>query len=115
MMNPKTTKVYVPKIDEISTDFLDKLYGLRSADNKVPKNFLNLLNMWALESVCYISMDTRIGLFGEQENPIAKKFVDNLKLFFEHTYQLDILPSIWKFYKTPMFKAHMKNMDEMVE
>lgn len=114
-MSPKATKAYVPKIDEITTDFLHKLHNLRSTDNKVPDNFLTLLNMWAMESVAYISMDTRMGLFEEKEDPIAIEFMAHLKVFFENIYQYDILPSIWKFYKTKGFKKYMQNLDDITK
>lgn len=115
MMAPKATKVYIPKIDEISSDFMHKLHPLRSADNKVPENFITLLNMWALESVSYISMDIRIGLLGKNEDPVALQFLACLKLFFDYVYKFDILPSTWKIYKDKTFKAHMKNMDDLTK
>ena len=115
LMQPKATKVYVPKIDEISTDFVQKILAKKDAEDRLSDEFLNLLSKWALESVCYISMDTRIGLLGDQPNPEAEKFMQSVKMFFHYAFQLDILPSIWRFYKTPMFKECMKNNDAVVE
>lgn len=115
MMQPRATKVYVPKIDDISMDFIRKIESLKDSNNQLSDDFLPLLKKWALESVCYISMDVRIGLLGEKENPEADKFVKTLIRFFEYTYQLDMLPSIWKYYKTPLFKKSMKNNDDMTE
>lgn len=115
MMKPKTTKLYVPKMDEISTDMLDKLHNRRGANGEVPEDFLVYLNKWALESVCYISLDIRIGLLGDKENPTALQFMNTLKLFFEYSYKMDILPSAWKWYKGATYKAAMKNMHEMTE
>lgn len=114
-MMPKATKVYVPKMDEISNDFVKKLQKSLNADGSAPDIFLPLLNKWALESVCYISLDIRIGLLGDEENPVAVQFMEQIKMFFEHMYKLDMLPSLWKLYKTPTFKASMKNMHEMTE
>lgn len=115
MMQPRATKVYVPKIDEISLDFVQKIDSLKDASNRVSDDFLPLLRKWALESVSYISMDIRMGLLGEREDPVATKFMKTLDGFFDFSYQLDILPSLWKYYKTPTFKRAMKNNDEMVE
>lgn len=115
MMQPRATKVYVPKIDEISLDFVQKIDSLKDASNKVSDDFLPLLRKWALESVSYISMDIRMGLLGAREDPVATKFMKTLDGFFDFSYQLDILPSLWKYYKTPTFKRAMKNNDEMVE
>lgn len=36
-----------------------------------------------------------------------------MKKFIQYTYQYDILPSVWRVYKTPGFKKVMDNYDEM--
>lgn len=115
MMQPRATKVYVSKMDEISKDFVNKIQNMKDQDNRLTQQFLPLLGKWALESVCYVSLDLRIGLLQDQEDPKAVKFMRDLKLFFEYSYQLDILPSIWKFYKTKTFYAAMKAQDDITE
>lgn len=114
-MQPRATKGYVPKMDEISRDFVDKLATIRDHENKATDDFLPLLSKWALESVCYVSLDLRIGLLGEKENPIAMKFMRDLKLFFEYSFKMDVLPSMWKFYKTKMFYKAMQTQDDVLE
>ena len=114
-MMPKATKVYVPKMDQISKDFVKKLDDGLGADGSAPSDFLRLLSKWSLESVCYISLDTRVGLLDDKENEVALRFMDCLKRFFENLYQLDVMPSMWKVYKTPLFNAHMKNLHEITE
>lgn len=115
MMKPHATKVYVPKMDEISSDFVNMIEKMKDSENRLTDQFLPLLSKWALESVCYVSMDIRIGLLGENPDPKAEEFMLVLKRFLEHIYQIDIQPSLWKYYKTPLFKAAMKNNDAMVE
>lgn len=115
MMMPKTTKLYVPQIDTISADFVDHVERLLDSDRMVPAEFFNELNKWSLESIAYIMLDLRLNLFDEgRADPKSQRIMECVKLFFDYTFQLDMLPSIWKFYKTPMFKKHMANTDEMI-
>lgn len=114
MMQPKATKLYVPKFDEISGDFVNKIQSLKD-QNKLEEKFLPLLTKWSLENQCYLFMDLRIGLLDDQRNPIAEQFLVSLGQFFKDTFVLDTLPSIWKLYKTKTFKLAMKNMDQVVE
>lgn len=115
LMKPQAAKVYVPKVDEISTDFVNLIQASKDSGNRLDDDFLPLLGKWALESMCSLTMDVRIGLLGEQRNPRADNLMQLIKKFFEYSYQLDVLPSIWKYYKTPMFKAAMKNHDAIIE
>lgn len=115
MMQPKAAKVYVPIIDQISKDFVNKIQEKKDSNDRFSDEFLPLLSRWALESVCSVSLNLRIGLMEDKANPVAEKFMINLKRLFEHSYELDILPSVWMYYKTPLFKAMVKNADEMHE
>lgn len=100
---------------QISRDIVKTIQASKDAENRLTDDFLPLLNKWALESVAYVFMGIRIGLLGDKKDPIAEKFMKNVKYFFDYTYKLDVEPSIWKFYKTPTFKAAMKNTDETIE
>jgi hypothetical protein len=89
MMQPRATKIYVPGIDEVARDFIDKyanmingdIYSLnlvhilrirniRDKNDETPSDFLENINEWALESVGLIALDNRLGIF---ENPEASK------------------------------------------
>lgn len=115
MMKPNAMHRYIPKLDEIATDFLNTMAKQRNSNGELPKNFLKTMDKWALESIACITFDIRIGLLGENEDPIAQQFLDHVKLLFEHTYQLDVLPSLWKWYKTPLFNSAMRNLDDLIE
>lgn len=115
MMKPNAMRRYVPKMDEIAEDFIHKMYSMRGSNDMLPEDFLLYLRKWSLEAICQINFDLRIGLLGDKEDPVANKFLRNVTLIFEHSYQLDVLPSIWKLFKTPLFKEAMKNLDELNE
>lgn len=115
MMKPKATKVYVPKMDEIARDLVNIIKSSKDAENRMTDDFLPFLRKWALESVCYVFMDQRIGLLEKEVNPVAEKFLADLQIVMENFYIFDFLPSIWKFYKTKAFKDAMRTSDETME
>lgn len=113
MMKPNAMKRYVPKMDEIVNDYLALVEKRRGPGIQMPKDFLSSIYKWALETIGCITFDIRIGLLGDTENEMANKFLNNVRMIFQHTYKLDVLPSIWKWYKTPLFKEAMQNLDEL--
>lgn len=84
---------------------------IRDDKNELPGDFSQWLNRWALETMGVLALDTRLGVLDESESEEAKSIVDNIRQFFELTYQLDVLPSVWKYYKTPTFHKLMSVLD----
>uniref|UniRef100_A0A1L8E4J3 Putative cytochrome n=1 Tax=Nyssomyia neivai TaxID=330878 RepID=A0A1L8E4J3_9DIPT len=115
MMKPQVTKGYTTAVDEVSSDFVKKLHTLRDSNMETPANFLLQLNLWALESIAYITMNMRMGLLKDKPDESIDKLMVVLKEFFQLMYELDFQPSIWKFYKTPKFNRFMEIMDYMHE
>jgi cytochrome P450 family 12 len=58
-----------------------------------------------LESVGLIALDTRLGVM---DNPEASKINQLIKQIFQKTFEYDIQPSVWRYYKTKGFKDVMK-------
>ncbi|KAL1397369.1 hypothetical protein pipiens_009812 [Culex pipiens pipiens] len=113
MMQPKTIRLYVDKLDEIAREFMGVINGLRDEKNEMPGDFNQWLNRWALESIGVLALDTRLGALKKDLSADTSIMVTYIREMFELTYQLDILPSIWKYYKTPAFKRQMTVFDEL--
>lgn len=115
MLQPKTVRKYVEKVDGVATDFLRKVRRLRNADTlEMPSDFGNELNKWALESIGVIALDDRLGaLMDDSED--GRRIIELVKNFFVLTYELDVALSIWKYYKTEKFKKLMWTFDQMTE
>lgn len=77
----------------------------RDTQNETPEDFLEFLNQWALESIGLITLDKRLGVM---ENPDSSEVNHLLKEVIKFSYEHDILPSIWRMYKTKKF---MKGME----
>lgn len=86
---------------------------IRDEKNELPADFSQWLNRWALETTGVISVDSRLGVLDEQESEEARTIVKLTKELFDLVYQLDLRPSLWKFYKTPKYHRLMKVFDEL--
>jgi cytochrome P450 family 12 len=116
MMQPKTVKVYIPSVDSISQEFIAKIKKIRDGKSETPANFGNEVNRWSLESIACIALDTRLGIINDDtidEN--AQTIISGIRDFFDYAYQLDVLPSIWRYYSTPTFKKFVVTSDKLTE
>lgn len=57
-----------------------------------------------MESIGVIALDTRLGAM---QNPEASKMNAYIKHIFQATFDYDLQPSIWRYFKTPGFKKVM--------
>ena len=65
MLRPKSAVGYTEKIEDIAQEFIDSRIRPRrdSRTNQMPEDFLYELYRWALESVAFIALNTRLGCF----------------------------------------------------
>ncbi|XP_059608193.1 uncharacterized protein LOC132256031 [Phlebotomus argentipes] len=113
MMKPQVTKGYTSAVDEVTRDFVKKLHNMRDSQLEVPADFFYHTNLWALESIAYVTLNMRLGLLSDTPDDNIGKFMDNLKVLFQLLFELDFQPSMWKVYKTPKFNRFMQVMDEL--
>lgn len=118
MLKPSTVSAYISTIDEIAIEFCDRIKTLRDEKNEMPANFLYELNKWALESIASIALDQRLYILdGQQddENSKATQLIKSVDGFFSLSYELEMLPSPWKYIATPKYKQLMKVFDNLTE
>ncbi|XP_055691191.1 uncharacterized protein LOC129794464 [Lutzomyia longipalpis] len=113
MMKPQITKGYTTAVDEVSKDFVKKLHNMRDENLETPPDLFYQLNIWALESIANVMLNTRLGLLNEKPNENLGLLMENVKDFFQLMFELDIQPSVWKYYKTAKFNRFVQIMDEL--
>uniref|UniRef100_A0A1B0DMP2 Uncharacterized protein n=1 Tax=Phlebotomus papatasi TaxID=29031 RepID=A0A1B0DMP2_PHLPP len=113
MMKPQITRKYVPAVDEVTQDFVKRLHSLRDQNMETPADFYAELNMWALESIGQITLDTRLGIFDNTTSKNMHSLMSDLKVFFDLTYQLNFKPSLWKLFPTPSYRKLIRSTDNM--
>lgn len=113
LMQPRVVPQYVHNMDVVANDFLKivrKLAG-QNAANEMPANFENELNKWALESICLIAMEKRLGCLDDTPNPEVQKIIESVITAFNLMFKLDFQVSFWKWFSTPDWKLFVKCVD----
>lgn len=74
MLQPKMVQCYSESINDITLDFLNYVKA-KDISNQISNRDLNL---WSLESIAYITLDRRLGLFKNNTNKdvAAEKMID---------------------------------------
>ncbi|XP_055589270.1 cytochrome P450 CYP12A2-like [Uranotaenia lowii] len=115
MLQPKTVQLYIDKLDEVAQDFMKIIPNLRDAKNEMPADFNQWINRWALEVMGVLALDTRLGVLEHDQPEEASELMRLIGEFLELSYQLDILPSVWKYYKTPTFNRFITVLDGITD
>lgn len=118
MLKPATVNAYIPVVDEISIEFCDRIKTLRDNQNELPANFLYELNKWSLESIASIALDQRLYILEGKEddkNSKASQLIGAVDDFFTISFELEMLPSLWRYVETPKYKKLMNVFDKMTE
>lgn len=136
MMQPKNVKSYVPVVHRIADEFVERIRAIRNEKSEVPADFSNETNKWSLESIASIALDQRLHLMtnedpksdGQRLITVGMRVLMSLSLFYHFTFtfqavhdffslafDIEMQPSIWKYYKTPQFKRLTHTMHEMTK
>ncbi|CRL06719.1 CLUMA_CG019477, isoform A [Clunio marinus] len=115
MLNANAVKKYVSPLNDIADDFLIHMEGLLDDQRELPGHFLHELYKWALESVCRVSLDTRLGCVSKNPNPESKKIIEAINTFFWTVAEVELRLPVWRFYKTKTFKDYIGALDSFRE
>ena len=66
LMDLESVKQYIPVVNDVANDFIDKIdYLLELSPNKneLPDNFSVEIFKWAFESIAAITLNSRLGIF----------------------------------------------------
>jgi cytochrome P450 family 12 len=114
LMKPRTVKSYIPVIEEIVKDFLTNIPKIQNQNGEMPANFHQLLNRWSLESITAITLEKRLGLMNlEKPNDNGMQIQQAIRKILSLGAELEMKPSIWKFYKTKNYKELMQAYDDL--
>ncbi|KAL9917904.1 cytochrome P450 12b2 [Glossina fuscipes fuscipes] len=116
MMKTQTIRENLPQIDVIAQEFTKRLESMRViGDNHIKCNFLEEVQKWAFESISFIALNKRMGLFGDNPDQKALTLAHNMALFFQFSYEFDVKPSVWPYVHTPAFKEFLTVYDNITD
>lgn len=119
IMKPRAIQAYLEPMQEVARDFITLIQGKRDSNKEVPE-FIENLYKWALESVAYVGLDTRLGCL----NPDAiagsdgQKMIDSVQTQFHCMNELEAFTGnfpFWKYFPTPTWKKFEKAGDIFTE
>lgn len=109
MLQPKTIKLYCSVLDEVASDMIKRMKADRDEKNMLRRNFDKEMNLWALESIGTIALGCRLNCLDStmpEESPQIQ-LIQCIRDLFNIANELDMKPSIWRYYSTPLFKKAM--------
>lgn len=93
-----------------------RIKHIRDEKSEVPADFSNEMNKWSLETIACIALETRLGVLKDLEkdsNP--QRFIETIHDFFSLSMEVELMPPIWKFYKTKKFLKLMDTLNTMTK
>lgn len=74
------------------------------------------MQKWGLESIAEIALNARLGLLSDGENTAdGNRLAELSRDFSENGFELEIMPSLWRYISTPLFKRQMGVLNEITE
>ncbi|KAM7343730.1 cytochrome P450 49a1 isoform 1-T1 [Cochliomyia hominivorax] len=115
LLQPQTAKKYIPPLNEIASEFMQRIHEMRDDNDELPANFLHELYKWALESVGRVSLDTRLGCLDPAGNEDSQKIINCINTFFWAVPELELRMPLWRFYPTKAYRSFNKALDDFTE
>uniref|UniRef100_A0A1B0G778 Cytochrome P450 n=1 Tax=Glossina morsitans morsitans TaxID=37546 RepID=A0A1B0G778_GLOMM len=115
LLQPQIAKKYVSPLNDIATEFMARIHELRDENQELPANFLHELYKWALESVGFIALNTRLGCLTPTGSEDSQKIIDSISTFFRAVPELELRMPLWRFYATKTYKSFIQALDDFTE
>ncbi|XP_011191202.2 probable cytochrome P450 49a1 isoform X2 [Zeugodacus cucurbitae] len=115
LLQPQTAKQYVPSLNEIAGEFMQRVHEMRNENDELPANFLHELHKWALESVGRVALDTRLGCLTPDGSEESQQIINAINTFFWAVPELELRMPLWRFYPTKAYRSFVKALDQFTE
>ncbi|XP_063609389.1 probable cytochrome P450 49a1 [Penaeus indicus] len=117
MMKPKNVDAYMPEVDAVTLQFMDRIAMLQQEFGEMPHNFLQEIYKWAFEAVCVVALNRRMGcldpnLSADSEQVRIIRIVGDL---FRTLHEAEFTGPLWRIYPTPTFKKLKRMHQELLE
>lgn len=111
-INPTNNKLFFPKILSINNEFVKLIKEIRNPETfETPDDFILEIKRWTLRNVLGIALDGDLGT--KRNDPKIVQLLKNLSRTTELSFELDVIPPVWKFVSTSNSKAMMSVLDDI--
>lgn len=117
LMQPRVIKHYLKSMVGIAEELVENVRNLsiNNPKNEMPENFRSELHKWALESICLVAMDKKLGCMRPNPDPELTKFITYAADSFDLMHQLNKTYPVWKYYKFDKYKKFIMMEDFLSE
>lgn len=116
IMKPQIVSSYIPLIDSVVNDFMKNIPLIQNEKGEMPADFSEYLNLWSLESIAAIAMEKRLGLMDfKHKSEEGMKIAKAVRKIVLLSVDIEMKPSIWRYYETKAFKELITAYDELTE
>lgn len=103
MMRPKAVTVYLPEVEKVADDFIERLKSIRVESKLIPK-LRNEIAKWNVKSAAATVFDMDLDCLNISPNDEVQKIIDANTEMFERTAQLKFMIPIHKQFNTTKWK-----------
>lgn len=144
-MQPRSAQKYIGTVDTVTQEFMQRINYLmtKHPQGEMPEDFQNELAKWALESICVIGLNKRLGKYSIihiyiywllckndvniffvilgllnsnlSSDSAEQTFINDVLQLFVLMNELDVKPSLWRWISTPTWRKYVKILDRVVE
>ncbi|XP_072391690.1 probable cytochrome P450 49a1 isoform X1 [Diabrotica undecimpunctata] len=114
LLPPITAKKYIEPLDQISTDFINRMENMLDTNRELPDHFLSEIYKWALESVARVSLNRRLGCLEPNlpHDSESQKIINSINTFFWNVAEVELKLPIWRVYKNNSFKKYIGALED---
>ena len=102
-------KKHLDKVTEISEEFTEHLQSIIDIDTGAVDNFNDEIYKWALESIAAISLDTRLGSFGNKLDEEHLTMIRAVQSILKLSKKLDSGLRLWELFPSADFQKFHEN------
>ncbi|XP_048455432.1 sterol 26-hydroxylase, mitochondrial-like [Rhincodon typus] len=116
MLKPQDAALYQGVINEVATDFINRIQSLRSASGSgvMVHNITKELQKYTFEVIAAILLEIRLGCLQEKVPEETQKFINSVRTMFRALGYSELFPK-WTRNWLPFWKQYLQAWDNMFD
>ena len=115
LLRPQSAMFYKDKLQDIADEMVEKIESLLDSNGETTQDTLNILHLWAFESITLIFLNSRFGALDKEKSKDAEQMTRSLDVVMTHITNLIVGLPHWKFLPLWMCPKWFQNFDKAME
>ncbi|XP_069168523.1 probable cytochrome P450 49a1 [Procambarus clarkii] len=112
-LRPSTVAQYLPQVDQVAQEFVARSAGQRDHKSELPGDFVQELYKWALESLCLVALNKRVGCLENSEEGL--RIINSSTTMMDASGDCEYGVHLWKYFTTPALRRMLHSHDDLLE